>query len=172
MAAAAAKPVETMTTTAAAATPVETSVITPPALAAAPAITPPVITTSAADLLFKEHLAAASRKGIAGTDIDMTASGAFFGAAEQPFTGMGAMEQPVSGIDAGELEREAAVTFQAAMPVKTASSERETERWNERAGSKVFNIQNVNLNTDDIHSLLDIARLIEMAVAGPAEVTV
>jgi TP901 family phage tail tape measure protein len=115
--------------------------------------------------LLNEHLAAASRKGIAGADISVAASGAFMGAGGQPF----------AGIDAGELEREAAVTFQAAMPAKTLTSEAPkpvSERRNEKAGDKVFNIQNVNLNTDNIHSLLDIARLIEMAVASPSEALV
>jgi TP901 family phage tail tape measure protein len=171
--------------------PAPSAAIIPPAPVAANPITPPPITTTSAiaatpldgatrtaqtgagadaaggagKSLLNEHLAAASRKGIAGADISAAASGAFMGAGGQPF----------AGIDAGELERETAATFQAAMPAKTVTSEApkpEREPRNEKTGDKVFNIQNVNLNADDIHSLLDIARLIEMAVASPSEALV
>jgi TP901 family phage tail tape measure protein len=148
------------------------AIVPPPPITTTSAITPPSLTAQtgagadaaggAGKSLLNEHLAAASRKGIAGADISAAASGAFMGAGGQAFT----------GIDAGELEREAAVTFQAAVSAKTLTGEAPkpvSERRNEIAGNKVFNIQNVNLNTDDIHSLLDIARLLEMAVHEPLE---
>jgi hypothetical protein len=171
-----AKPVETANSLSVPA-PAPTSAIVPPPINATSTITPSDFTATrtaqtgadatggAGKTLLNEHLSAASRKGIAGADISAAASGAFMGAGGQMF----------AGIDAGELEREAAVTFQAAMPAKTVTSEAPkpaSERRSEKAGDKVFNIQNVNLNTDDINSLLDIARLIEMAVASPSEALV
>ena len=119
-------------------------------------------TGSGKSAALSEHLAAASRKGIAGGEISTSASAAFFGA--------GGAALPV--LDTAELDKQAAVTFQAAMPAQSAESvapKPERQAVAEKSGDRVFNIQNINLSADDIHSLIDIARIFELAVMRPAE---
>ena len=200
-AAALAKPVET-SSGAAAATPVETSVITPPALAAAPAITPPVITasaaaatpaagatrteqSSAADLLFKEHLAAASRKGVSAAGIDTSASDAFMsaGVSAAPVIDMPALDtfmaagaNAAPGFNTADFNREARVSFAEALrPTQTQTAQtpwnepREKQTKKERAN---FTIQNLTLQCDDIKNMFDLYLQLEMIFANPVEAAV
>jgi TP901 family phage tail tape measure protein len=128
-----------------------------PALSAAPSLSAGT-TTAGTNSALTEHLAAASRKGIAGSGINAAASNAFMDA------GM--------AVDWADFEKGTAVTFQEAVQPRQVSVEtpwKEPEARREKPAPSVFNIQSVNLNADDIHRLLDFARQLEHAVLEPVE---
>ena len=142
-----------------------------------------------------EHLAAASRKGIAGT-VSTAASDAFMGAGTPaPITPRVDMEELnrqaqttpflesltaantaiTPRVDMAEFENGAAVDFQEAVRPRQASVETLWNAPEERAKKetpRVFNIQSVNLNADDIYHLLDFARQLEQAIHEPVEALV
>jgi hypothetical protein len=164
----AAAPTQTATSIAAPSL-VETNVIAAPSLAgsAAPvsALSAGTTTAAGANTALAEHLAAASRKGIEGM-VNTSASDAF----------MGAGASVVPGIDTAEFESGAAVNFQEAVRPRQAAVE---TPWNaaeppqtKKETPRVFNIQSVNLNADDIYRLLDFARQLELAVMEPVEAEV
>jgi phage-related protein len=121
---------------------------------------------SSGNSLLSEHLAAASRKGIAGT-VSTAASDAFMNAGTPAAS---------PGIDLASYENEARTSFAEA--AGTTPRESITAPWNapeerrEKPAPRVFNIQTVNLNADDIYRLLDFARQLELAVMEPVEAEV
>jgi hypothetical protein len=180
----------------------ETSAVTVPTLAAPVA---PVASsfskgtvTAGADTALIEHLAAASRKGIAGSEISATASNAFMNlpdtitAAIMPAVDMGELNRQAQttpfmeslaaanttvtpGVDMADFESGAVVNFQDAVRPPQAAIEtpwRERERQQKKETSRVFHIENVNLNADDIYHLLDFARQLEQAIHEPVEALV
>jgi hypothetical protein len=196
-----------------------TSAVSAPALTAATAgaVTAPALagagtaTGSSGNSLLAEHLAAASRKGIAGMTTT-TASDAFMNAGASivsdspdtagvtiaPVIDMAELNRQVQtspfleslatanaelapgasvvpGIDLAEFESGAAVNFQEA--VRPRQNAVETP-WAapapppKKEPPRVFNIQNVNLNAEDMDRLLDFARQLELAVLEPVEAEV
>jgi hypothetical protein len=149
-------------------------------------------TTAGANAALVEHLAAAARKGIAGT-VSTVASDAFMNipetitAAVMPAVDMGELnrqaqtipflESPAAAnasvtpfVDTAGFENGAAMDFQEAVRPRQVSVEtlwKEPDREPKRETSRVFNIQNVNLNADEIDRLLDFARELELAIHEP-----
>ena len=78
-------------------------------------------------------------------------------------------------VDLADFENGAAVHFQEAVRPRQAAVE---TPWNapepqtKQETSRVFNIQSVNLNADDIYRLLDFARQLELALHEPVEALV
>ena len=147
--------------------------------------------------LLAEHLAAASRKGITGT-VSTAASDAFMNppdtitAAITPSVDMAELNRQAQttpfleslaatsaaitpSVDLADFENGAAVHFQEAVRPRQAAVE---TPWNapepqtKQETSRVFNIQSVNLNADDIYRLLDFARQLELALHEPVEALV
>jgi TP901 family phage tail tape measure protein len=144
------------------------SPITAPAFTTTSAVSAPSISagtaTAGANTALVEHLAAASMKGIAG----MTAT-----TASDAFMDAGASVAP--GIDMADFENGTAARFhEAVIPRQTAIETpwAAPEERREKPAPRVFNIQNVNLNADDIDRLLDFARQLEHAVLEPVEAEV
>jgi hypothetical protein len=113
--------------------------------------------------LLSEHLAAASRKGIAASELTATASDAFMSA--------GASISPSSNY--AELTAEAQESFQEAMPRQSASFEtpwKQSESRNEKGSPRTIKIENLYLQADDCLDLLNFVRQLEQAVLVPEEV--
>jgi hypothetical protein len=176
-----------------------------PALTATSALAAPVApsvsagtATAGANAALAEHLAAASRKGIAGSEISTGASAAFMNAPDtitatvMPAVDMAGLNRQAQstpfleslaaanttvtpGVDTADFENGAALDFQEAVRPRRAAVEtpwREPERQPKKETPRVFNIQNVSLNADDIYHLLDFARQLELAVHEPVEAVV
>jgi TP901 family phage tail tape measure protein len=175
---AAAKPVETANSLAVA-EPVPASEIVPPALfTASSAATPPAFTSAqtatgtgadaaggAGKSLLNEHLAAASRKGIADTDMSLAASGAFMDA--------GASVVPV--IEIPDFDREARTNFQEAMPAQSAAFQpprNRSETKPAKSEPRTVKIENLYLQADDTLDLLNFVRQLEHAVLQPVEIAI
>jgi hypothetical protein len=153
--------------------------IVPPAIAtASSAITPPAFTAAqtatgtgadatggAGKSLLNEHLAAASRKGIAATDMSMAASGAF----------MDAGASVVSVIDMPDFDSAARTNFQEAMPAQSAAFQPPWTR-NEpkpaKSEPRTVKIENLYLQADDTLDLLNFVRQLEHAVFQPVEAAI
>jgi hypothetical protein len=78
-------------------------------------------------------------------------------------------------VDMAGFESGAAVNFQEAVSPPQAAVEtpwREKEQQRKKETPRVFHIENVNLNADDIYHLLDIARQLEQAIHEPVEALV
>jgi hypothetical protein len=126
---------------------------------AAPAMMTTATTTAGAgnNSLISEHMAAASRKGVAVSDISHAASDAFMGA--------GAM-----AVDFDGLAEAAHVNFNEAMPRQSAAL---TMPWNKPEARKEkkerpsFNIQNLTLQSDDIKNMFDLYCQLEMVFSRP-----
>ena len=117
--------------------------------------------TAGENTALAEHTAAASRKGITGT-VSAAASNAF----------MDAGSSVAPSVDISDFENNAAVNFQEAVRPRQAAVEtlsNTPENRTERSAPRVFNIQNVTLNADDIYHLLDFARQLEEAIHEPVE---
>jgi TP901 family phage tail tape measure protein len=111
-----------------------------------------------------EHMAAASRKGIAASDVSTSASDAFMGAG-------------TAALDFDAMAETAQVSFAEAMPHPAASAaalpwNQTGEREQPRAASKTVNVQNVYLQADDCKSVFDLMRLFEQIAYEPAEASV
>ena len=78
-------------------------------------------------------------------------------------------------MDVPDIDGEARVKFAEAMPSQReafiANAERE-DRADETPRQNIFHIANMNFNADELRTLLDIVRQIEMAVMEPEAVTV
>jgi hypothetical protein len=105
--------------------------------------------------LLSEHLAAASRKGIASSELTTTASDAFMAA--------GAAISPAS--DYAAIAAEARETFQEAMPRQSAAfvtpwSQSEAKTAKKERPS--FSVQNLYLQADDMKNMYDLYCQLEM----------
>jgi hypothetical protein len=155
-------------------------------------------TSSSGSSLAMEHIEAAKRKGVAASDISYTAASAFesAGAYAPPAietgpaidwqqTAMAAASKPffeslpITGtaptVDVPDIDSEARARFAEAMPPQRqtviANAEREGSA-NETPRQNVFHIANMNFNADELQTLLDFVRQLEMAVTEPEEATV
>jgi TP901 family phage tail tape measure protein len=154
--------------------------------------------TAGADTALIEHLAAASRKGIAGSETSAAASNAFMASPDTitatvtPGVDMGGLNRQTQttpfleslamanmtvtpALDTTDFENSATANFQEAVRPRQAAVEtpwREPEGQQKKESSRVFHIENVNLNADDIYHLLDFARQLEQAIHEPVEALV
>jgi TP901 family phage tail tape measure protein len=123
-------------------------------------------TGSSGDSLLAEHLAAASRKGIAGT-VSTIASDAFMGAGASA---------SAPGIDLAGYENEARINFAEA--TGTTPRESVAAPWSrnearaERRDRPSFTVQNLYLQSEDIEKAFDLYRQLEMLFANPQEAAV
>jgi TP901 family phage tail tape measure protein len=86
---------------------------------------------------------------------------------------------PITGtaptVDVPDIDSEARTHFAEAMPPQRqtviANAEREGAA-DETPRQNIFNIANLNLNADELRTLLDLVRQLELAVAEPEEATV
>lgn len=151
--------------------------IAAPSLATTSAITPPAMAatvTSGADALggagnslLNEHLAAASRKGIAAA-----ASGTGLSASDA-FMAAGAPVAPA--LDMAEFENEARIRFQEAMPPQGAAFQpvrKEGETKSAKPEPRLVKIENLYLQADDCLNLFNFVRQLEHAVFQPVEAAV
>jgi phage-related protein len=177
-----------------------TSAVTPGVIETpAQNIAPQAVTTTALSSggsLAMEHIEAARRKGVAASDISYTASSAFDAAGAYTTPAPGAdwpkaaagnraasslfLESfPVTtatpSVDVPDIDSEARVRFAEAMPSRReaviARAERE-DRADETPRQNIFHIANMNFNADELRTLFDFVRQLEMAVMEPEAVTV
>lgn len=165
---------------AAPAVPANNQVVSVPALTSTGAVSIPAISavaepisatrttsSSGGNILAVEHFAAASRKGIAGDEIDSFASDAFISAGSTV---------SASGIDLAEYENEAQVAFAEAMrPARQESLPlfwQPTEERIEKKERPHFSVQNLYLQSEDIEKAFDLYRQLEMIFANPTEAAV
>jgi hypothetical protein len=112
-----------------------------------------------------EHFEAAQRKGVSASDISYAATSAFQNA--------GAYTPP--SVDIPDIESEARAHFAEAMPSRRETVIANTEREDRADGTprqNIFHIANMNLNADELRTLLDLVHQIELAVMEPEAVTV
>jgi TP901 family phage tail tape measure protein len=143
-------------------------------------IAPQAVTaTTSSSSLAMEHLEAARRKGVSASDISSIAASAFENAgaytppASTPFLEPlpAAVTPPM--VDVPDIDREARVTFAEAMPPQRQSVMANAERESAADGTprqNIFHITNMNFNADELRTLLDIVRQLELAVAEPEAV--
>jgi hypothetical protein len=147
-----------------------------------------------------EHIEAARRKGVAASDISYAAASAFesAGAYTPPATAVEAVPAidwqqtamaaasnpfleslPVTAattptVDMPDIDSEARANFAEAMPSQRqtvlANAEREGAA-DETPRQNIFHIANVNLNADELRTLFDIVRQLELAVMEPEGAT-
>jgi hypothetical protein len=122
-------------------------------------------TGGAGKSLLNEHLAAASRKGIAATDMSLAASSAFMDA--------GASVAPV--IDIPDFDSAARTNFQEAMPAQNAAFQppwTRNEPKTAKSEPRAVKIENLYLQADDTLDLLNFVRQLEHAVLQPVEIAI
>jgi hypothetical protein len=157
-------------------------------------------TSSSGNSLAKEHFEAAQRKGVAAPDISYTATSAFenagayappvavieaapvadwqasMAAAGNPFLeSLPVTAVTTPAVDMPDIDSEARAYFAEAMPPQRQTVIANTEREgaaDETPRQNIFNIANMNLNADELRTLLDLVRQLELAVAEPEEATV
>jgi hypothetical protein len=181
---------------------VDTTAILPDTTAVMPDMTPMPLDTgplgdsvSTRNDLVSEHLAAAGRKGIAGTDITYTASSAFDDAGATatitPTVDMtelnkqaqanpyldslaGATATITPTMDMTEWDKQVSMTFPDAMPTqqKPFDVPVRVEAPAEKATTRSITVQNVNINVDELYTMYRFFQQIEHAVLQPQEVMV
>jgi hypothetical protein len=128
-----------------------------------------------------DHFEAAQRKGVSASDISYTAASAFENAgmytppARNPFLESLPAAATAPAVDVPDIDSEARAHFAEAMPPQRQTVIANTERGgaaDETPRQNIFNIANLNLNADELRTLLDLVRQLELAVAEPEEVTV
>jgi TP901 family phage tail tape measure protein len=157
-------------------------------------------TSSSGSSLAMEHIEAAKRKGVAASDISYTAASAFesAGAYAPPVTAIEAAPPidwqqtamaaasnlflesfPVTAtaptVDVPDIDSEARVKFAEAMPSprQTVIANAEQERSaDETPRQNIFHITNMNFNADELRTLFDFVRQLELAVTEPEAVTI
>jgi TP901 family phage tail tape measure protein len=135
-----------------------------PPVAAAPFQTSAGTAMSGGNAVLAEHLAAASRKGVATTDLGVSASDAFMSA--------GASALPVIPDFSGETQTDFPI---AARPVESPSLRpfwKDEEAKPAKSEPRVVKIENLYLQADDTLDLLNFLRQLEHAVLQPVEVAV
>jgi TP901 family phage tail tape measure protein len=172
-----AKPVETNEPPALAA---NNALVSTPSLTATGAVPPPAYTSGVAapvqfsagtamsggNMALAEHLSAASRKGVAATDLGVPASDAFMRASASV---MPVVETP--DFD-GDFQRDFSTV---ARPVETPGIQPfwgEKEAKPAKSEPRVVKIENLYLQADDAFDLLNFVRELELAVLQPVEVAV
>jgi hypothetical protein len=146
-------------------------------------IAPQAVTATASSSggsLAMEHIEAARRKGVSASDISYTAASAFesagaYTAASNPFFKSLPITETAPTVDVPDIDSEARAHFAEAMPPQRqtviANAEREGAA-DETPRQNIFHIANVNLNADELRTLLDFVRQLELAVTEPEEATV
>ena len=156
-----------------------------PALAAtsaasAPSLSVPTTASSSGNSLAMEHLEAARRKGVSASDISYTATSAFenagaYTAATTPFLESLPVTAATPPVDVPDIDREARLQFADAMPSRREAvitgAERD-DRADDTPRQNIFHIANMNFNADELRTLLDIVRQLELAAMEPEAVTV
>jgi phage-related protein len=141
------------------------------------------ITSSSGSSLAMEHFEAAQRKGVAASDISYAATSAFENAgaymppsaASSPFLESLPSVTTMPTVDIPDIENEARAKFAEAMPSRRETVIASTEREDREDGTprqNIFHIANVNLNADELRTLFDFVRQLELAVTEPEAVTV
>ncbi|GHU01850.1 hypothetical protein FACS1894147_02510 [Spirochaetia bacterium] len=158
--------------------PVETANAIAPPTAATSAVAPPVLSditaapvspaaqsgtsVSGGGSMLADHLAAAGRKGIEGTDMTTTASDAFMSAGAS-----------VGAIDIADMENEAQVNFAEA--IRPAQTQTVQTPWNQPEAKPAkkerpsFNVQNLYLQNEDMKNMYDLYCQLEMVFGNQEE---
>jgi hypothetical protein len=146
-------------------------------------------TSSSGNSLIMEHIEAARRKGVSASDISYTATSAFenagayvpplpvvdwqqtaMTAASNPFFESLPLTTATPSVDVPDIDSEARVKFAEAMPSQRqtviANAERE-DRADETPRQNIFHIANMNFNADELRTLFDFVRQLELAVMEP-----
>jgi TP901 family phage tail tape measure protein len=139
-----------------------TSAIAAPELGASSSQINVGTSSSGKSSLLAEHMAAASRKGIAGSEISTAASDAFMS--------VGSAISPSA--DFADISADARTSFQEAMPTQQSAlatpwtqGETKTEK-----STRTIKIENLYLQADDCLDVFNFVRQLELAVSEPAEV--
>jgi hypothetical protein len=145
--------------------------------------------------LAMEHIEAARRKGVSASDISYAAASAFenagaytppaaaietgpaidwqqaaMTAASNPFFESLPFAATAAPVDIPDIDSEARTRFAEAMPPQRQTVIANTERESladETPRQNIFHIANMNFNADELRTLLDFARQLELAVMEP-----
>jgi TP901 family phage tail tape measure protein len=139
-------------------------------------------TSSSGNALALQHMEAASYKGVSASDMTYTASSAFdsAGAAQVQAASTAALldslnQTVAASLNAADLEEEARVSFADAMPQREAAVTTQAAQAparNEQPRQNIFHIANMNFNADEMRTIFDFVRQLELMTAEPEALAV